>query len=77
MSSWGGARLKPPPGDGPNPWWGTPSSDSNPWQSPGHGRAFRDTRSPDVDPVGRGFTTRKKHGWWGREEYFDEDGNKI
>jgi hypothetical protein len=58
--------------------WRTPTGDSNQWKPPGHTRAFHDG-DPGMsdDPVKRGFTTRKKHGWWGKEEFYDMDGRKI
>lgn len=59
----------------PNSAWSTPLPDDNPWTSPKSARAFHDQTVDD--PVKRGFTVRKKHGWWGAEEWFDAQGRKI
>ena len=80
MSGWGDGAARENRRDigGYKSPWRQPTAESQQWQSPGHARMFHDGDDGlNSDPIGRGFTTKKKHGWWGKEEYFDKDGRKI
>jgi hypothetical protein len=65
-------------GDAGTRGWGAPTSETNPWQAPGKDHMPR-FHSDDVDQdnPGRAFTTKKKHGWWGKEERYDVHGRKM
>ena len=59
-----------------NKGWAQPSRENTQWRAPGHDRMFN-SHEWDEDAPGRTFTTKKKHGWWGKEEYYDARGRKI
>ncbi len=83
MSGWGDAAARENQRDisGYRSPWRTPtrdSKDADPWQPPGHTRMFRRAEGdsgPD-DPK-RSFMVRKRHGWWGKEERYDQDGRLM
>ena len=72
-----GAGVQSGPG---NDDWSDDKDTSN-WRQPHagdkKGRAFQDSRVQQEDDPSQSFTTRKRHGWWGKEERFDEDGNNM
>ena len=79
--TWGDVAAErngqPTDGDAPNPWWATPNGNNNPWQAPGNSDMFRDPKAQMDDPTHRAFTSRKKHWWWGKDEFYDEHDRKI
>jgi hypothetical protein len=60
----------------PNSAWSGPVKGDTDWQAPGHNRMFHDDGDIPDNPH-RAFTTRKKHGWWGKEERYDMRGRLI
>ena len=58
-----------------NSAWKSPSRESTQWRQPGHDRMVHSDDGSDTP--GRSFSTKKKHGWWGREERFDARGRRV
>jgi hypothetical protein len=61
----------------PNKYWLAPTAETSPFQAPGHDRMFDRHNGWGEDRPNRSFIAKKKHGWWGKEEYYDQNGRKI
>ena len=61
--------------------WNAPSSENNSWRSPTakdrKGEVFHGDDVEWSDKPGSSFSTRKRHGWWGKEERFDVWGRRV